>query len=173
MRVLLILLAALVMLIAIVAVVGAMLPESHTASRSATFGQSQEAVWNAISDFGASVSWREDLREVRQLPDSGGHAVWREVYKDGSVLTLETMEASAPRRLVRRISGADLPFGGSWVYEVAPSNGGTRLTIVERGEVHNPFLRFLSRFAAGRQARLDGYLKALGRKFGQEVTITE
>jgi len=169
----LILLAAVVALIAVVAVVGAMLPESHTTARSARFNQSQEAIWNAISDFGASPSWRDDVLEVRQLPDSDGHPVWREVYKDGSVLTLQTMEAWAPHRLVRRVDGADLQIGGNWIYEVMPSNGGTQLTITEHGEVHNPIIRFVSRFVVGHKATLDSYLKALGRKFGEEVSITE
>jgi hypothetical protein len=169
----LLLLAAVVALIAVVTVVGAMLPESHTASRSARFNQSQEAIWNAISDFGASPSWRDDVREVQQLPDIDGHPVWREVYKDGSVLTLQTIEAWAPHRLVRRVDGSDLQIGGSWIYEVVPSNGGTQLTITEQGEVHNPIIRFVSRFVIGHKASLDSYLKALGRKFGEEVSITE
>jgi uncharacterized protein YndB with AHSA1/START domain len=168
----LILLAVLVTLLAVVTIVGAALPQEHAVTRRVRFNQSQEAVWNAISDFGAATAWRHDLLEARQLPDHNAHPVWRETSKDGTVLTLETVESFPPHRLVRRITDTGLQFGGGWTYEITPSNGGAQLSITENGEVYNPIFRFVSRFVVGHKASLDAYLKALGRKFGEEASIT-
>jgi hypothetical protein len=72
---------------------------------------------------------------------------------------------------VTRIADPDLPFGGSWTYEIrAAEDGGSVVVITEDGEVRNPIFRFVSRFLFGHTATLDGYLRALGRKFSEDVT---
>jgi hypothetical protein len=171
MRWLLVLLAGLVALFVVVAIVGAMLPQEHVASRNVRFNQPPEIVWQSISNFAATPSWRSDLASVQQLPDIDGHPVWRETYEDGSALTLETLESEPRRRLVRRIVDTDLQFGGHWSFEIVPSNGGSILTITEHGEIYNPIFRFFSRFIIGHRATIDEYLKALGNKFGEEVHL--
>ncbi len=87
-------------------------------------------------------------------------------------MTLETLEAVPPTRLVQRIADPDLPFSGSWTYEIEPVTGGATLTITENGEVHNPIFRLMSRlFGLGKTA--EDYLEALGQKFGDEVTVED
>jgi hypothetical protein len=44
------------------------------------------------------------------------------------------------------------------------------VTITERGLVGNPIFRFVSRFVIGQTATMDSYLRALGKRFGEEVT---
>ncbi|HMA23731.1 MAG TPA: hypothetical protein VKP00_07045, partial [Gemmatimonadaceae bacterium] len=44
----------------------------------------------------------------------------------------------------------------------------SRVTIVERGSVYNPLFRFVSRFFMGHTATIDAYLRALGKRFGEE-----
>ena len=68
-----------------------------------------------------------------------------------------------------RIADDTLPFGGTWTYELAPEGAGTRLTITEDGVVRNVVFRFLSRWVFSHTATLEKYLRALGRKFGEEV----
>ena len=51
-------------------------------------------------------------------------------------------------------------------------SGGSVVTITEHGSVYNPVFRFVSRFIMGHTATIDGYLRALGRKFGNEPTPT-
>jgi hypothetical protein len=74
---------------------------------------------------------------------------------------------------VVKIADPKLPFGGTWTYEVIPSEGGTRLRITERGEVYNPIFRFISHFIIGQTRTMDEYLAALGRKYGEAITIGE
>src|SRR5262245_17095438 len=160
-------LAALVVLIAIVALIGLLIPKQHRASSSARFKATAEQIWAAISDFESMPSWRPGLK-VERLPDRNGHPVWLETSKQGK-MPLELVEVVAPRRMVGRIADPNLPFGGTWTYEIEPADGGARLTITEDGEIYNPIFRTMARFVFGYHATLEGYLRALGRKFGEQV----
>ena len=86
-------------------------------------------------------------------------------------LAVETFEP--PRRLVARIADKDLPYGGAWEYVVSADSADenrTLVTITERGYVSNPIFRFVSRFFIGHYSTLESYVRALGRKFGGDVT---
>ncbi|MBI4470663.1 MAG: SRPBCC family protein [Acidobacteria bacterium] len=161
-----------VVIIVIAASIGAALPKEHVATRTTLLRQPPETIWQVITDYGGSPSWRRELKTVERLPDHDGNPVWREIDQHGQGMSLETVEAVPPNRLVRRIADQDLPFGGTWTYELVPAEGGSRLTITENGEVYNPIFRFMSRFLFGHTASIDSYLKSLGKKFGEEVTIT-
>ncbi len=153
--------------------VGALLPQGHVASRTARFKQSPDVLWQTIADIAASPSWRPDVKSVERLPDSNGHEMWREVGKYGQPMPMETIESIAPRRLVRRIADPKLPFGGTWTFEIAPANGGSTVTITENGKIYNPFFRFMARFVLGYTATMETYLKALGKKFGEDAEFVE
>ena len=157
---------------ALVLLIGSRLPQRHVVSRSAHFNVPPESLWETVADFGAQPSWRTDLRRVERLPDREGRPVWQEVDKRGQALTLETVESNPPRRLVRRIADEHLSFGGQWIIEIGEFGEVTALTVTEDGEVYNPVLRFISRFIIGQTSTIDGYLKALGKKLGVEVSIT-
>jgi hypothetical protein len=58
------------------------------------------------------------------------------------------------------------PFGGTWVYELTPSGGGTVLQITEEGWIDNALFRVVSR-VMGYHRTLDRYLMALARRFGE------
>lgn len=94
---------------------------------------------------------------------------WRETGKDGKI-TFAVVAADEPRRLVTRITDPKLPFGGSWTYELTQSGDGCELTVTEHGEVRNLLFRFVSRYVMGHSATIDGYLTALGARFGHPVT---
>jgi hypothetical protein len=156
-------LLALVALVALIACVGYLLPQGHVASRSARYVQPPEAVFDVIRDVGAAASWRTDLRRVELLPPVDGRVRYREESGSGS-LTMEIVETTRPTRMVTRIADPDQPFGGTWTFELVPDEGGTRLTITERGEVYNVIFRALARFVFGHTSTMEGYLAALGRK---------
>jgi len=158
-------------LIALMAIIGTLLPKAHTASRTAVINKPPDVLWQAMTDCAAFPQWRTEVKNVEVLPDRDGHKVWREDGKNGK-LTLETIEASPPSRLVLRIADPDLPFGGKWTYELQPSSGGSRITITEDGEVYNPIFRFMSHVFFSQTASIENYLKALGRKYGEDVQIS-
>ncbi len=118
-----IILGALVGLIVIVVGVGMLLPQNHSASRTAMFMQPPEVVWQAITDHANEPSWRTDITKKERLDDRNGHAVWRETSKRGEVMTFETIVFEPPRKMIGRIADTNLPFGGAWTYEIKPIDG--------------------------------------------------
>ena len=102
----------LVLLVAIVLVVGAMLPKSHVASRSARYAAAPDTLWASLTNARAFPTWRTDVTRVETLPDENGQRGWREHGKNG-VIPYRVVESVAPRRLVTRIADPKLPFGGT------------------------------------------------------------
>ena len=97
---------------------------------------------------------------------------WREHTRQDAI-TFERINAEQPTRLVTRIADETLPFGGTWTWTLSPDPGGTRVTITERGYVTNPIFRFMSRFVFGHHATQSDFLRALGRRFGHDVTLIQ
>ena len=157
--------AVLAVAVGAVLAVGALLPAGHTARRSARLPADPGAVWAVVTDIDGYPSWRPGLRTVERLPDVDGRPRWRERDRHG-VITYEVTEAAPPSRLVTRIADDGLPFGGTWTYELAPSAGGTTLTVTEHGEIYNPIFRAMARFVFGYETTLTSYLDALRQKVG-------
>lgn len=155
---------------ALITVIGFLLPRDHTASTSAHIPAAPDSVWQAVTDVAAYPRWRTGVRSV-DLLSTKPPLRWREHGSDGAI-TYERSEEEKPRRLVTRIVDEDLPFGGTWTYDLAPQAEGTTLTITERGYVTNPFFRFMARFVFGHHSTQEDFLRSLGRRFGHDVTLT-
>jgi hypothetical protein len=122
---------ALAAIVFLVVAIGAALPVKHTASRTAAVALPPEALYKLLTEI-----------------------------KYGDVpVTFERQEP--PTLLVSRVTGENLPFGGTWTYRIAAAPGGSELTITEDGEVYNVIFRFVSRFIIGHHATLDGYIANL------------
>ncbi|HEY7596562.1 MAG TPA: SRPBCC family protein [Actinophytocola sp.] len=157
----------LVLVVLAVMAIGAALPKEHVAARRISLPVEPPEVWAALTDVSAFPAWRPRVERVEVLGTDPLR--WREFGRDGKI-TFEMSETDAPRRLVSRITDDKLPFGGTWTYDIAPSGGGSTVTVTEHGEVRNVLFRFVSRFVMGHTATIDGYLTALGGKFGHPVT---
>jgi hypothetical protein len=137
----------LVLLILVVVVIGAALPRDHVATGQVRVKASRTDVWAIITDIDAFPSW----------------PVWVE-HSSSDRITF-AVDASRPaEQWVVRIADPSLPFGGSWTYDVRDADGGTLLTITERGEVYNPVFRFVSRFVLGHEKTIQTYLSAFERR---------
>ena len=148
--------------VVIVAIVGALLPKAHTASRTARVSMPPDALYTLLTDIDRFPEWRTDVKKVERLPDRNGLPAWIEHGRHGAIpLFSERMER--PSRLVGRI-GEGLAFGGTWTYRIAPATGGSDLTITEDGEIYNPIFRFMSRFVFGYHSTMDSYIKDLQAK---------
>lgn len=159
---------ALAALIVGVVVIGWLLPQNHVASRRAHFKHPPEKVWDVIA---GPLDWRPDVKRFEMLPECNGHAQWREFDQHNHSIVFERLEAVPGRLLVTRIADPKLPFGGRWTHEITKTEDGCTLTITEHGEVYNPLFRFMSRFVFGHAATMERYLKALGKKLGNEVVV--
>jgi len=153
-------------------VIGWLLPREHVATRMGRYRQKPEAIWEAITNVEAMPGWREGLKSVQKLPERNGLPTHVEVTTSGTI-PMETVEMDAPRKLVSRIAGEQLPFGGTWTFEIEPTEEGATLRITERGWISNPFFRFMSKFVFGQTSTMNAYLRSLAKKFGEEPRIQE
>jgi Polyketide cyclase / dehydrase and lipid transport len=155
--------AALALVVAVVAIVGAMLPKGHTASRTARVALPPEALYTLLSDVSQYPAWRKDVKSLERLPDRDGRPAWVEDVNGMKIpLYFERMER--PTLLVARIADPGLAFGGTWTYRIAPAAGGSDLTITEDGEVYNVIFRFMARFVFGYHATMDAFINNLQAK---------
>ncbi len=157
---------ALLLIVAVMALAGAMLPQSHRATRRSRFRQRPEAVYAVLA---GPPDWRSGVKASGQLP--GGR--WWEQDAHNNKVTFELVEDSPPTRRVTRIADKGLPFSGTWTFEVAPDGEGSSVRITEDGEIYNVIFRFMARFVFGYTSSIETYLRDLGRKFGETARIEE
>ena len=160
--------AALAGVALMVTLIGTVLPSDHVASRETRLPVESERVWAAITNAAAFPAWRSDVKRVERLPGNDGQTAWIEHTSSGRI-TLAAERMEAPRLLVVRIADRDLPFGGTWTYEISPSSTGCTLRITEHGEVYNPIFRFMSRFVLGHEKTIATYLGDLERSLSAQA----
>lgn len=164
--------AAIVGLALVIVAIGYALPVRHRATRAAAIASPPPAVFTAIANVEQYPSWRSDVTRVELVPNDTGPVRFREIGRSGAIL-YEVERREPDRLLVTRIADPSLPFGGTWTYELTPSDRGTTLRITEDGEVRNPVFRFVSRFVLGHTATIDRYLGDLTRHFGGTPAIVD
>lgn len=148
-------------LILIALLVGWLLPESHTARVEGRVDGTPEEVWSEINHPAAFPEWRPGVESVEVTAEGpGGPTHWIERSKTGD-LPLAVEERDPPRRLVLRIDGEDLAFGGTWTFELEPADGDSVVAITEDGEIYHPLFRFVARFFLGYEATMRDYLDGL------------
>lgn len=169
-KVLVAIVVAIALIGGVIALLGSRLPVGHVATRSVVINAPVESVSAVVTDFAGAPAWRSDLKAVEVTTDpASGRPRITEVSSSGR-LTMQVEVSLPPWRLVTRIVGDGLPFGGAWAYDLAPQGTSTRVTITEHGEVYNPVFRFVSRYILGHATTLETYLTNLGHRFGQAVT---
>ena len=166
------LVALLLITILLIVIIGYSLPKDHVAARAVSLRRPPEDVFALISNFKDEPSWRSDVQQVEMLPERDGHTRFIEKSKNGT-MPFEVEESAPLLRMVTRIDGKNLPFGGRWIFEVSPTAEGCRLNITERGEVYNPVFRFVSRFILGYTGTIDRYLTSVAKKLGESAVPVE
>lgn len=152
--------AVLILLVVGVYAIGWNLPETHSVSVSRIVLADPPSVWRALTEASRFPEWRSAVDEVEILPMRDDMPAWREEGPTGA-LTLVATEWDPPRRLGLRIADVELPFGGTWTYDLEPEGEGTRVTIREDGEIYSAFFRFMARFVFGYEATAQQYLDDL------------
>jgi uncharacterized protein YndB with AHSA1/START domain len=144
----------------VVFVIGYRLPEEHSASRDRVFSATPERLYKEISTPKSYPKWRSGVQEIQVLADTAGMSRYREGAMTGDVTYV--VERTVPnRQYVVTIADPELPYTGTWTFDLTPVAGGTQLSITEDGAVHNPFFRFVSRYVFGHFRTIDGYLNDL------------
>jgi uncharacterized protein YndB with AHSA1/START domain len=153
--------------------IGSLLPKNHRTSRSVVIRQSPQTLWAAISNLERLPSWWLMIRSVELLPAHNGTRRFRQTFANrrgrDRAVEMEVAESEGPRRLVTRIADPRSPLQGQWTHAIEPVEGGCRITVIEEGSVTRPLVRFFFRTMMSRTAFVDGYLRALGQRFGEQV----
>lgn len=168
----LIILGSLLGIILLISLVGWWTPRQHVASAELRLDRPPDTVWSVVRDVETYPDWWSYLSGAveREGPDGGERYVMRD--RHGQEVPYDVVESDPPSRLVMRIADEDLPFGGSWTYEVEPAEGGgTLVRITENGNIENPLFRFMARFVFGYHATMESYLEALARRFGEDPRV--
>lgn len=155
------------------ALIGATVPRHHRVTREASYQQPPQVVWQAITEYKNFPAWRKTIVKVEPLAPVNGKPAWREVNNHGEGVPYEVVDAIPPSRFITRIADPKLPYGGSWTFEISPNPAGATLRITEDGEIRNVIYRFMIRYMFGYRITLDAYLKALGQKFNENVSIED
>ena len=135
--------AGMVALIAGIAIVGAMLPRTHKASRTLRVKRAPADVWPVITQ----------LTQASDVP-------------------VDVLENRPPHRLVTRVTEKEKNFGGTWTIDIASVGEGATVTITEDGWVANPIFRFVSRVIIGHHATMDGILENVARRLDEAAVLT-
>jgi len=158
-----------VLLVGLMAGIGAMLPMRHHGTRKARYRVAPDALYAVLI---GPPDWRTGVKSFGVLPDREGRKQWWEEDTHRQKIVYELVEAVPAERIAVRIAGEGLPFGGTWTFRIAPlAGGGSELRIDEDGEIYNTIFRFMARFFFGYTASIEGYLRDLGAKFGEPVSI--
>ena len=131
-------------MVAVIAAIGATLPRDHVADRSLALRRPAEEVWPAI------------MQATRRVRGPGRRRGER--------------SAAAPRDACRQTRRRCSAAPGRST--ITPSPTGSTLTITEDGWVGNPIFRFVSRYVMGHHATMDGMLKAVAEKFGEQPELS-
>lgn len=168
MRYALIAIAAVVALVLIVTVAGLFIPRDHRATSEITLTQPIDSVYVVLRDIGGMTKWWSDLKTSERVSGVAGER-WRQ-DAGGFKMQLDVTDDTPPRGFTTRIveeKGA--PFGGVWVYALSAAPAGTVVTITENGWIGPPPFRVMAKLT-GMNRTLDSMLKALAKRFGEEVT---
>lgn len=145
---------------------GLFMPRQHIAMESVIVPAAPAVVYAAVRDVESAPAWRSDLDRVELLPERNEHRVYREIGDDGAN-TFEVTEDLPNERLVTEIADPGRSFTGHWVFQFAPAEGGTRVTLTEVGDVPNPALRFLAGTIFGFEGSIRRYLGDLQAHLGK------
>lgn len=163
-------LGGLVVILAGMAAVGAFMPKAHQAQGTVVVRAPPSTVWSKLAELKDWAKWNRVVEAVEPV-NAQGREVYRVKDMNGE-MPLEIVEKSPPGRIVTRIADPDLPFGGTWTWQLEPASTGTRITVVEQGEVRNPLFRFMAKYVFGHNRTIDAYLKEIAREFGEAGTAT-
>ena len=156
---------------AVLALVGLFLARDHTASTTMIHAAPVDRVWGLIADPSGYARWHPGITGAQRLEDRDGAAVWRlEGERGGFAVMTEALEPE--QRMVTRIVD-ESAFGGTWTWELEPVEGGTRLTLTERGEVYNPIFRTLGKLFLDQRATIEAWQTAIASALSENVGRTD
>jgi|GEM_PF-5313172 len=149
--------------------IGMATPLDHQVTKSLDLKVDQQQVYDAMVDWEQYPKWRTELVGVSAVQDPEGDPRWLEDWKGDQDIELEITAEEPGRRVEITIHDPSDMFSGTWECLVAPAEGGSMVTLTERGTIPNPMVRGMMTCVPGAKAYcLTLYLKGLAKKFGED-----
>lgn len=143
----------------VITVVGMCTARDHETSMTRAYNAPVKAVYDLVRNYEEYPKWRTGVKSMTR----DGAARYIEESAHGKI-PYQIVEELADTRLVSRIDDANLPFSGTWTFEVSEQNGKAQLRITERGSVPNPIMRFFSAYVFSHERTIRAYLEDVARK---------
>jgi uncharacterized protein YndB with AHSA1/START domain len=145
--------------------VGANLPERHTQIASLTVRANRVTVWKVITDYEKMPEWWPDIKAVRfETRPNGEIWTWNR-DSHGEEIAFRTLGQREPEQLIREIVGENLPFGGTWTFDLSDvSDGHTRIMITEEGFVKPPVFRVIAKYFIGYDKTMNSFFTNLEKR---------
>ncbi|MEM7336867.1 MAG: hypothetical protein AAF490_32640, partial [Chloroflexota bacterium] len=145
------------------------LPKPYHNVGNLVLRQNPDVVWNAIVDMEAMPVSGSSQHSVQLLSEEDEPPMWL-IDMGSSQLTVQTIAADKPHKLVRVIADSVVPMTARFEYALTPMGTGTDLTIREEGFIDNgtwhvPIFRIMVRVMRGAGVRL--YCQQLANHLGE------
>ena len=148
------------LLVVAVVVIGLIMPERYEGRSQVVYSKSAEDVWGALLDFEKHPMTGKMTKSVQVQPEENDLPVWIEDMGHGELVTVKTVEAERPRRMVREMASMSMPMTSRWEYTLEPVGEGCKLTIdgetfIRSGTWHVPIFRVMMALGGGVKKGLD------------------
>lgn len=154
-------------LLLLIYLVGIFLPKEILIKRQTFIEKPFFIVWSDLTNPYEETNWRKDIDTIIQLDDIDGNTVWKEIYKNGDSLILETT-TNIPNVLIAR-SYVNNNFEGTRIVNIKKSKKGTFVRIVIEGKVPRAIDRLKNIFNNKESERIGIYLHSLRDKYKNET----
>lgn len=168
MNILLYVFVSLFCLVLIMLLIGTVLPDERTETRSIIYAASPREVYNVLTN-NSNYSYRSDLQKVIILEKCGDMEIWDEVARNGNIIRFKTVK-KVPYSLyefeIIQASG----FTGHWIGELMETEtGGTLFTSTEVIRMKNPLLKVASRLFFDIGKFMETYQNDLKKKLEKQA----
>lgn len=143
----------------LITVVGMFTAKGHETSMARSYSAPVKTVYDLVRNYEEYPKWRTGVKSMTR----DGVARYVEESAHGKI-PYRIVEELANSHLVSKIDDANLPFSGTWTFEVSEQNGKALLRITERGSVPNPIMRFFSAYVFSHERTIRTYLEDVARK---------
>jgi hypothetical protein len=142
-----------------ITVVGMCTAKDHETSMARAYNVPVKTVYDLVRNYEEYPKWRTGVKSMTR----DGVARYVEESAHGKI-PYRIVEELVNSRLISRIDDANLPFSGTWTFEISEQNGKAQLRITERGSVPNPIMRFFSAHVFSHERTIRTYLEDVARK---------
>lgn len=159
--------AAAAMFAALLIVPGLMIPAEHVSKRNIHLEASPDEVWNALTDFEQLPTWRSGIKRVEV--DRTGEPMQIVEHGEDRAMTFKVVAFEPNTLLKTAIADPDLPFSGTWTWELEPDGKGCSLTVTEHGTVKSAAMRTVTALLVDPADTQDQYLRELADHFDDDA----